>query len=236
MVWQLDRMFDLTSEQEDQLQPKTAEFREWLRHEGFPKVITSFNQVLTLWSNDQLDAAYEHMDIASQEHINELLQQLVPIVQTLSLSFTEENAEHYRQYNKEKQEEWFEYAESDESKADARIDQLDAWFGHLSDQQIAIIEPYTRLFPNEQQIRTDNNDQWRERILSAALMRDTDQLKQWIESPKLLWTSEYTLLYQHNKQAIASMMKALFPTLTSKQKDHAADRVLGWVSKMDDTR
>lgn len=236
MVWQLDRMFDLSAEQEEQLQPKAAELREWLRNEGFPSAIDGFNQTLTLWNNDQLEAAYNHMDNTSKTLIDDFLVQLVPVVQTLSLTLTEENAEHYRQYNKEKQEDWFEYAESDESKTDARIEQLDSWFGHLSDQQVMIITPYTKLFPNERQIRINNNDQWRERVLSAALARDTAQLKRWIESPELLWTAEYSLLYQHNKNDIDVMMKALFPILTKKQKEHAADRVLDWVGKLEDTR
>lgn len=236
IVWQLDRMFDLTSEQEAQLQPPSAEMREWLRSEGFPKVINEFNHTIELWNDNQLQAAYDHIDHTSKTLIAEFLVQLVPLVQTLSLSLTEDNAEHYRQYNKEKQEEWFEYAESDESKADARIEQLEGWFGHLSDQQITIVMPYTKLFPNERQIRMNNNNQWRERLLSAALARDTDKLKQWIETPELLWTEEYASLYQHNKHNITAMMKVVFPTLTSKQKDHATNRVLDWVSKMEDTR
>ena len=62
MVWQLDRMFDLSSEQEEQIQPKAAELREWLRNEGFPKIIDGFNQTLTLWNADKLEAALDHMD------------------------------------------------------------------------------------------------------------------------------------------------------------------------------
>lgn len=236
MVWQLDRMFDLSSEQEESLQPKAAELREWLRNEGFPNVIDELHQTLTLWESDQLEAAYNHMDNTSKVLIAEFLAQLVPTIQTLSLTLTEENAEYYRQYNQEKQEEWFEYAESDESKADSRIEQIERWFGHLSDQQILSIMPYTKLFPNERQIRIDNNNQWREKMLSAALARDTEQLKRWIESPELLWTMEYAGLYQQNKQDVSSMMRVLFPTLTTKQKAHASERVLGWVSKMEDTR
>ncbi|MFD2231004.1 DUF6279 family lipoprotein [Alkalimarinus sediminis] len=234
-VWQLDRMFDLTAEQEEPLQPKAAELREWLRDEGFPEVIDEFKQTLTLWNNNQLEAAYDHMDQASQALLAQFFVQLVPLVQTLSHTLTEENAEHYRQYTLEKQEDWFEYAESDESKADARIEQLEQWFGHLSDQQVTAVMPYTALYPDERQIRIDNNNQWRERILSAALAKDSVSLKRWIESPELLWTEEYALLYQRNKRDIAAMMKVLFPTLTTKQKEHAADRVLDWISKMEDT-
>lgn len=236
MVWQLDRMFDLSAEQEERIQPKAAELREWLRNDGFPKVINEFNYTLTLWNEGQLESAYNHMDGTSKVLISDFLAQLVPVVQTLSLTLTEENAEHYRQYNNEKQEDWFEYAESDESKAQERIEQLESWFGHLSDQQVISIMPYTKLYPNERRVRVDNNNQWRERILSAALARDTALLKRWIESPELLWTKEYAHVYQKNKRDIVSMMKVLFPTLTSTQKNHAAERVLDWISKMEGTR
>ena len=84
-------------------------------------------------------------------------------------------------------------------------------------------------------IRIDNNHQWQERFLAAALIRDAGLLKQWIESPELLWAQEYEELYQHNKEQIASMMKVLLPTLTKKQKRHAAERVLGWIDKMEGT-
>lgn len=236
IVWQLDRMFDLSSEQEERLQPNTVELREWLRNEGFPKVTGGLSHALTLWNNGELDAAYDYVDDRSKVLTSEFLIQLVPIVQTLSLTLTETNAEHYRQYTNDKQDDWFEYAESDESKADARIEQLEQWFGHLSDKQIMSITPYTTLYPNERQIRIDNNNQWRERVLSAGLAKDTVRLKRWIETPEILWSKEYADLYLQNKQDIASMMKVLFPTLTKKQKDHAADRVLGWIDSMEGTR
>ncbi|UZE96052.1 DUF6279 family lipoprotein [Alkalimarinus alittae] len=236
MVWQLDRMFDLSTEQEEHIKPKTIELREWLRNEGFPKVTDELNHTLRLWNNGKLEAAYHYMESTSDVLISAFLVQLVPVVQTLSLTLTEANAEHYRQYNNEKQKEWFEYAESDESKADARIEQLEKWFGHLSDQQITTIKPYTKLYPDERQIRVDNNNQWREKILAAALARDTAQLQKWIESPDILWTKEYASAYYKNKQDIAGMMNALLPTLTIKQKNHATDRALDWISRMEDTR
>jgi hypothetical protein len=231
-LWQLDRMFDLNDEQEQTLEPKAKDLQNWLRVEGFPKLITELNQVVTLWDANQLPQAIDHMESASLVLGKEALNAAMPLLTTLAESFSPNNAKHYRQYIKEKQTDWFAYAESNETKIAFRIDRLEDWFGDLTDAQVVIASRWSMLQPNEQQIRLDNNQQWTEKLIETALAKDIDQLRHWLQNPEVLWSKAYQQLYDTNYANVQSMMDALLPTLSEAQKKHARKRVNDWIKNL----
>lgn len=233
-VWQLDRMFDLSEEQEAQVRPATVEIQRWLRQEGFPKIINELNQTLSLWESDQLEQAIERFEVSSRVLAQEFIVVSLPLIIPLATSLTENNAEHYRQYCLDKQPRWFGYAESDESKVDSRIERFEDWFGDLSDAQTTMVAQSSALFPKERQIRIDNNNRWREQIIEAALTKKSEQLTLWLQQPELLWTEPYTELYERNYSAIKSLLQLLMPTLSDKQKQHASERVRTWIVNMEE--
>tara|TARA_R110001592_G_scaffold310495_1_gene585087 strand:- start:3056 stop:3382 length:327 start_codon:yes stop_codon:yes gene_type:complete len=77
---------------------------------------------------------------------------------------------------------------------------LESWFGHLNDKQINLIENWASLAENEQQIRIDNLESWREAFLQAAIKRDAPLIRAWLDDLSIFWTKEYTLLKRHNNQ------------------------------------
>jgi len=232
-VWQLDNMFDLTDEQEALIRPDIIEIREWLREEGFSSIVNELNKSLVLWQNNQLEYAFQQFEVSSSALSKTFIIKLLPLVRTLAMTMNEENAEYYREYCLDKQTEWFSYAESTETKVDSRVGYLEDWFGHLSDTQIAIVAEHIHLYPDELQIRIDNN-RWREKMIAASLSRDTETLEKWITTPELLWSEQYTALHESNREAVNTMLAQLSPTLTKKQQHFASDRVDGWIELMVD--
>lgn len=233
-LWRLDSMFELSDKQEALLQPELIELQQWMRDEGFPTTIEKLEALLALWDEEKPEAAYLHL-MSSLDELNQLyLNAMEGQVVKFSLSLTKENAQHYRVYTDDKQEDWFEPASSIDARIDDDIERLETWFGHLNDQQVNIIERMASLTENELQIRIDNLRTWRESFLQAALNRDTSLIRTWLNDLSIFWTEEYTLLKQHNKQQRQALLFELFPTLTLKQKHHARDYVVDLIDKLQD--
>lgn len=233
-LWRLDSMFELSDKQEALLQPELIELQQWMRDEGFPTTIEKLEALLALWDEEKPEAAYLHL-MSSLDELNQLyLNAMEGQVVKFSLSLTKENAQHYRVYTDDKQEDWFEPASSIDARIDDDIERLETWFGHLNDQQVNIIERMASLTENELQIRIDNLRTWRESFLQAALNRDTSLIRTWLNDLSIFWTKEYTLLKQHNKQQRQALLFELFPTLTLKQKHHARDYVVDLIDKLQD--
>jgi predicted HAD superfamily phosphohydrolase YqeG len=150
------------------------------------------------------------------------------------MHLTEENAQHYRHYSNKQQEEWFESTHSLETRIEHETERLEDWFGHLSDQQIKLIENRASIVKNEQQIRIANHLSWREAYLQAAINRDTTLLRSWLNDLSIFWTPEYTQLKQHNDQQRQALVFELLPTLSPKQKRHAREKVEDWIEKLKD--
>lgn len=233
-IWRLDSMFDLSEQQEDQVRPDLVALQSWMRKEGFPEIIYRLEGVLERWDQNQSELAYLYL-MSSMQDINRLfLDQMTDGVVRFSLQLTEDNANHYREYTQDKQEDWFDETVSLQAKIDKQTERLEEWFGHLNDQQIKLIEKHTSLLEDERQIRLDNLASWRDNYLQAALNRDAALIRNWLDDLSIFWTPEYFQLKQHNEQQRQALVFALFPTLTEKQKRHAREHVEDWIEKLND--
>ena len=233
-IWRLDSMFDLSDQQEDQVRPDLLALQSWMREEGFPETISRLEGVIERWDNDTPESAYLYL-MSSMEDINRLfLNAMKDGVVRFSLQLTEDNAEHYRDYTQERQEDWFDSTHSQEAKVEREIERLEEWFGHLNDQQVSLVEGHIALVPEERQIRLDNLRSWREGYLMAALNRDQALLRSWLEDLSIFWTPEYILLKQQNNQQRQALLFELFPSLTDKQKRHAREHVEDWIENLQD--
>ena len=233
-LWRLDKMFDLTEEQEDQIQPDLIAIQEWMRNEGFPETISRLERLLEIWQADESESAYLYLS-SSIDSLNKLyLNAMKEAVVKFSMRLTEENAQQYRHYSNKQQKEWFESTHSIEARIEHEIERFEDWFGHLSDQQVKLIENRASLAKNELQIRIANHISWREAYIDAALKRDTTLISAWLDDLSIFWTPEYTQLKQHNDKQRQTLVFELFPTLTSKQKRHARKKVEDWLEKLHD--
>ncbi len=233
-VWRLDSMFDLSSEQKEQVQPDLVALQTWMRKEGFPHIITKLEGVIHRWENNEAEEAYLYLISAMQEinrlHLNAMRQGII----RFSLTLNERNAVHYRSYTEDKQDDWFSATKSLEARIEDEVERLEEWFGHLHDQQVILIERHASLQANERQIRIENLASWRDGYLNAALNRDVALLNAWLDDLSLFWTADYIQLKQHNEQQRQALVFALFPTLTDKQKRHAREHVENWIEQLQD--
>lgn len=233
-LWRLDNMFDLSEKQEDQARPDLLAVQSWMREEGFPETISRLEGLIDRWEQDQPETAYLYL-MSSMKDINRLfLDAMKDGVVRFSLQLTEDNARHYREYTRDKQEDWFDETVSVQAKIDKQTERLEEWFGHLNDQQIELVEKHTSLLENERQIRLDNLASWRDNYLTAALNRDAALIRNWLDDLSIFWTPEYIQLKQHNEQQRQQLMFELFPTLTEKQKQHAREHVEDWIENLKD--
>lgn len=233
-LWRLDKMFDLSEEQEAQLKPDLIELQEWMREEGFPETINKLESLIKHWDAGETESAYHHL-ITSMAHLNKAyLNAMKEGVVKFSLRLNEKNAQQYRTYSDEQQEEWFESLQSIDALVEHETERLEDWFGHLNDEQISLIENRLSISENELNIRINNHLKWREAYLRAALNRDENLIRSWLDDLSIFWTPEYTLLKQYNDQKRQDLMFALFPTLSEKQKKHAREKVQDWIEKLND--
>jgi hypothetical protein len=234
-LWRLDSMFDLSEAQEDQLRPDLEALQQWMREQGFPQTISKLEVLLELWDADKPEAAYLHL-MSSMKSLNSLyLNAMKEGVVKFSMGLTEHNAQHYREYSNEQQEDWFDSIRSLDARIENETERLEDWFGHLNDHQISLIENWASLTENELQTRIDNHVSWREAYLHVALKRNALLTRAWIDDLSIFWTPEYKQLKKHNDQQRQALLFELFPTLSLKQKNHAREHVEDWIEKLRDT-
>jgi hypothetical protein len=231
---QLDSMFDLSSGQEAIVKQSTNDLKNWLKNEAAHKSLKHLENAKNLWQNDRYDDAFEYAEKSAEELIAEFLQAFSPEMTRFLLTLDEDNAEHYREYIRENSSEWFKYANSEESKDDARIEQLEKWFGELTPDQKTKAKAIVYLLPNEQQIRIDNTNHWVNRALEASLSRDQARLETWLLEPSIWWVDDYKALRQSNRQQIIELVMMMSKTMNEKQKESVVERIDDWTGKIED--
>lgn len=234
IAWQMDRMFDLNSKQSEMVKQATREFQDWLRVEGIPLWIERLSTARSTWVQGEHEAAALYFEQSVHTSVNELLQTLRPKVLPIILTLNEKNAKHYRKFNQKKQDDWFEYALSDEHKQDKRIDKLYEWFGPLRDSQSREARAIVKLFPNERTIRYANNEHWMNLFLDNALERNADELNRWLSEPSIWWLPEYAQLRELNQQQNAELVRMMISSMSTKQSLRVASFVEEWVERLED--
>lgn len=227
-------MFDLSSDQEEIVKQSTNDLKNWLKNEAAHKSLEHLENAKNLWQNGRYNEAFEYAEKNTEDLIAEFLQAVSPRMTPFLLTLDENNAENYREYIRENSSEWFEYANSEDSKDEARIEQLEKWFGELTPDQKTKAEAIVYLLPNEQQIRIDNTNHWVNRALKASLSRDQAKLDTWLLDPSIWWLQDYKTLRQSNRQQTMELVMMMSETMSKKQKDSVIERIDDWIDKIQD--
>ncbi len=227
-------MFDLSSDQEAIVKQSTNDLKNWLKNEAAHKSLKHLENAKGLWKDDRYNDAIEYAEKNTEDLIAEFLQAVSPEITRFLLTLDEDNAEHYREYIRENSKEWFEYANSEESKDEARIEQLEKWFGELTPDQKTKAKAIVYLLPNEQQIRIDNTNHWVNHALEASLSRDQARLERWLLDPSVWWLEDYKALRQSNRQQAIELVMMMSKTMDEKQKASVVKRIDDWIGKIQD--
>lgn len=232
--WQMDRMFDLSDEQEAIVRSRTEELVLWLRSEGLPHVIQDLETSKSLWQNHQYEAAASHFEHGLEHATNRFLEAARPHLVTLFISFDENNTQAYRDYNSERATEWFESLESERAKEDKVIDRLEEWFGSLSEPQLTASRNIISLVENERGIRLVSNEHWKERFLAAALARDEQALNAWLSHPEGWWTDAYRQLKDINRTQIRTLVRSIINNMSKEQSEQVSETIEDWIDSLND--
>ena len=230
----LDSMFDLSSDQETIVKKNTNDLKNWIENEAAHKSLEHLENAKNLWQNDKYHEVFEYAEINAEDLIAEFLQAVSPKMIPFLLTLDEDNAEHYREYIRENSNEWFKYANSEVSKDDARIEQLEKWFGELTPDQKTKAKAIVYLLPNEQQIRIDNTNHWVDLALEASLSRDQAILETWLLDPSIWWLEDYKTLRESNRQQTIELVMMMSKTMNEKQKESVLERIDDWIEKIQD--
>lgn len=230
----LDSMFDLSSNQEAIVKQSTNDLKNWLKNEAAHKSLKHLENAKNLWQNDRYNDTFEYAEKNTEDLIAEFLQAVSPKMTLFLLTLDEGNAEHYREYIRENSNEWFKYANSEDSKDDARIEQLEKWFGELTPDQKTKAKAIVYLLPNEKQIRIDNTNHWVNYALEASLSRDQAKLETWLLDPSVWWLEDYKTLRQSNRKQTIELVMMMSKTMNEKQKESVLERIDDWINKIQD--
>ncbi len=229
LVWQADRMLDLSGEQEDAMAPAAVAIREWIRAEGIPLTVDKLEAI------DQQWRAGQHYEAAVQfrEESKVIGRQLMTASwQALSdflLSLNEANADAYESYVESHYDEWYEESTSQKNKVHDRIEKLEDWFGDLTDQQVALVHQHTQWQAGEFELRVANSRQWRVAFLTHIQQNNRTALASAFADPTRLQTPEYQRWVDQQSSEYDTMMQQLLPTLSEDQKTHASERLEDWI-------
>ena len=231
-AWQLDSMFDLNNEQEEEAERLGEYVREWLRNDAFPRWIIRGRSIQQSWREGDLQGAVEGFESLSQSAWKETLAAITKEIWPLLGSVSKSNTDYYREYTEDNFAEWFAPLESDDAKRERLLERLDEWFGDLNDEQLRLLDKNIALQPNERQIRIDNSRHWRELFITAALEKDNQSLAAWLNAPETWWLKEYKQLRAQNRAMRLRFFTDLLPTLSDKQRQHADDTMQEWIDAM----
>ena len=232
-LWKLDQMFNLSDQQKEQLQPQIKQVHIWLRQEGIPLAINSLYKVRAHWDAGELSHMHEVVEESTQSLALAFMQASLPVIKTLSIGLTESNTEHYRQYNKNQQDDWFSASISKQNKIDKTEEGLEDLYGHLTDAQMDIIENWAEVQPNEYAERVINHDAWVDAFIDVALSNDLERITLWASDPTIFWTEEYKILHKRYAEERQALVKQLFPTLSKKQRQKSSSTTTEWIKKLE---
>ena len=204
----------------------------WMREQGFPQLISELTKARELWDQEQDLATIRQMDQLLDNTSHQFLKALTPEILPVLLTLDQKNAENFRNFNQRRLREWYEYADSNEAKIEFRIRQFSRWFGDLNDAQIQLVSLSVMLLPREQEVRIENNQVWTERLLSAALSRDEQALRNWLTAPSSWWTQDFSAQREVNRAQLLDTVKRIVKTLTPGQRKYFSKRLDKWIKAL----
>lgn len=230
--WQLNRIFKLEPAQEQLVQDGANNMEHWMRDQGFPQLIIELTKARKLWNHEQYPASIRQMEQLLDDSSHQFLQALTPQILPVLLTLNQKNAENFRSFNQQHLREWYEYADSNEAKIEFRIRQLSRWFGDLNDAQIQLLTLSVKLLSREQEVRIENNQVWTERLLSAALSRDEQALRNWLTDPSIWWTQDFSAQREVNRAQLLDTVQSIVKTITPGQRKHFSKRLDKWIKAL----
>lgn len=233
-IWRLDRMMDLTPEQEADLEPVAVALREWLRAEGIPEARRSLIEVRQRWLQGERVEAVQDFERRGELLVQQFLDASWPLLAPAIEQITPENAAAWDRYVEENAPDWFDEYRSRALKVAERVERLEDWFGDLSDAQVDLVEQNTSWREDEYDLRITNSRHWRSRFIELALAGDLITLEPLFRQPRQLQSPPYAAWREQQREEVLQLLARLLPTLSELQSAHAVERIDDWLAQLEE--
>lgn len=231
-AWEVDRWFDLDSDQEERLEQSLEPIHEWLRSRGVPQALDALNAAIDSWKRGQLDqtsqiledrskALWEQALVANWSSITAFLDTLKP-----------ENIRHYRQMSEEKMDDWFEGSETRERKIEKRMEQSEGWIGDLDEKQRRLYAEHVVWEASEARLRRENSRHRRKQMTRMVLDRDYSSLREALLDPRQVQLPQFLEWRDAEEQRTRSLITALNRTLNEEQRQAVLERLELWRDRL----
>ena len=232
--WQMTRMFDLSDEQEGQVEQVAEQMKTWFEQEGFPHLVADLETAQKQWnfeaSSEQVVSLFNTLEF----HNSKFLGELAPLLAPVAVGLSDDNLIAFQAYIDDKAEDWFESLESEEDKEDSRVERLENWFGDLNDVQVDLVRQHVWLLEREREIRFENTEHWVGEFISSIRNDQVIAIESWIEDPSIWWTEGYAATRKANREQLENVLIELVPSLSERQKERAGDELQDWIDELKD--
>ncbi|RUO25728.1 hypothetical protein CWE09_03075 [Aliidiomarina minuta] len=124
-------------------------------------------------------------------------------------------------------------AERRDESAESIAEQVERWFGEITDEQQQIIKTWTQQMPDMTQLWIEYRVRWAEGLSEALNQRhDSEQLAALLEllflQPEQLRSEELNELGEQSQALSRQALLELTDKLTTEQREHAIEKLNGW--------
>jgi len=235
LTWQIDDYFDLTSEQEDFVEERLEQHLLWHRNNELPHYANTIDEIINRAQRGINTEDYEWAINQFREAYNRIIIQILPDAVTLLRNLDSAQIKFYEEkiaerYHKRDDDPPRTEDEQKQGRSDRTIEQMEEWFGDLSDQQIQIIKELSFTLPLRYEYF--HKDRLRRQNEFIALLKSDLSEAEFTEKLKTHFTEfengrseEYKQASEIFNQASKKMAVEISKILTEPQKQHAYEKI-----------
>lgn len=234
--WIADDYFALEGTQQEDFRARLARFHAWHRSEELPrysalmasaagKIEGGLTRQDLVWAWDSVIERYRNMAAQAAPDLAAVLATLTPAqFKRLEQKFAESNAEYVKKHLSGGE------AKQLERRGKRNLEQMQEWFGDLSDAQEAQIKTASAGLPLLYDLRLQNRAR-RQREFTALLKarRSPEELepvlRRWLSDWEQGASAQYLRLSELNREGYMQMLLELDRSLAPEQRAHAAARL-----------
>lgn len=234
----LDKMFDLTSKQEEEMRPHVVSLIELLKNEPKRELLEILNGLKSHWADglEQEEFTWFRSEVA--RWIKGLSPEVGKRFVILSASLTDEQLDHFGEYlneRNEKHEELLAAKDFYEERSEQIGDRIERWYGDVTSDQIKKAVSFTR---TKEQIAAFVEQRKMSQKYTIELLKahrtNKSKMLEFIEdlltAPEKLRPEPYRKAYKNMMAEWNSVWVQTDQIMTEKQRKAAIVELDGWIA------
>ncbi len=235
LEWQIDKYFDLDSEQETFVEERLDYHLKWHRDTQMPRY-SAFTEELAAKLSDGLSSEeYDWFFAEVQSAYRDLVERIAPDAATLLRGLSDEQIRHYREKLEERNEERREWVQrSDEEHLERRVERtverMEEWLGSVSPAQRIYLKRGLSEIPRTTKYWVDhslNRQQAFIDLLQSKPPHDifVSRLKSWFIDWEQGQSPEYAKIDERHDAMAKQLALDIDQMLSNEQRQYAVERI-----------